>query len=421
MTIHPAVTTFQQLMLKHVRRSIRQAPVHLEFGQVSPLLSKGTGSEGTGSERVVIQDAKTLASMLIDPEVGFGDAYMEGRIKVEGDLVRALEVVLDALRRSPNKSWFDRLTSGWLQYIQANTLDGSISNIHRHYDLDTAFYKLWLDAKLIYTCAYFPKSSATLEEAQWFKMEHICRKLRLKPGERVVDAGCGWGALAMHMAKFYGTTVQAFNISHEQIQYAQAQARLQGLSDRVEFIERDYRTITGSFDVFVSIGMLEHVGREHYGSLEETIYRSVGDAGRGLIHFIGRNRPEPFSTWIRKRIFPGAYVPSLREALGVFEKHDYAVLDVENLRLHYAKTLEHWLDRFEHSADVIVRSLGIDFFRAWELYLASSIASFRIGQLQLFQVLFAGSECVDIPWTRDHLYANDSWNLEETRCAPVTF
>src|SRR5208282_3355289 len=163
-------------------------------------------------------------------------------------------------------------------------------------------------------------------------MEHVCRKVRLRPGETVVDAGCGWGALALYMAKHYGVTVKAFNISREQIQYARMQARNEGLAGRVEFIEDDYRTISGRFDAFVSVGMLEHVGREHYSELGRVIHRAIGDSGRGLIHFIGRNRPKPFSAWIRKRIFPGAYAPTLREAMEILEPHDYAVFDVENLR-----------------------------------------------------------------------------------------
>jgi cyclopropane-fatty-acyl-phospholipid synthase len=217
------------------------------------------------------------------------------------------------------------------------------------------------------------------------------------------------------MAKHYGVTVRAYNISHEQIEYAQARARKEGLADQVEFVEDDYRNISGDFDVFVSVGMLEHVGREHYYELEEVIFRTIGNSGRGLLHFIGRNRPAHFSTWIRKRIFPGAYAPALREAVEIFEKHEYSVLDVENLRQHYALTLEHWLQLYERSADRVIELFGPEFFRAWKLYLAGSLASFRIGHLQLFQVAFVGSACQRIPWTRAHLYAEDSQAEEESR------
>ena len=161
-------------------------------------------------------------------------------------------------------------------------------------------------------------------------------------------------------------------------------------SSSVEFIEDDYRNVSGHFDVFVSVGMLEHVGRENYPELGRVIHRTIGDTGRGFLHFIGRNRPQPFNVWIRKRIFPGAYPPTLRESMEVLEPHNYCVLDVENLRMHYAKTLEHWLARFESSFDTVVRERGMEFARMWRLYLAGSVASFRAGNLQLFQVLFAG-------------------------------
>ena len=230
-----------------------------------------------------------------------------------------------------------------------------------------------------------------------------------------MDAGCGWGALALHMARHYGVSVKAFNISREQIQYARRQAAREGLAGQVEFIEDDYRNISGRFDAFVSVGMLEHVGREHYSELGKIIHRAIGDSGRGLIHFIGRNRPEPFSAWIRKRIFPGAYCPALREAMDIFEPHEYAVLDVENLRLHYAKTLEHWLARYERSVERVSALFGPEFVRAWRLYLAGSIASFRTGLLQLFQIVFAGSGCPQIPWTRAHLYAGEERVEKESR------
>jgi cyclopropane-fatty-acyl-phospholipid synthase len=416
MVSHPAVTPFQRLLFKQLRRFIGQAPIRLRLGTGSSSLS-----DGTGPECVVIYDNSALVGMMLDPEIGFGDAYMKGRVDIEGDLVHALEVVFRAMQGASKRRWFNRLASYWLEHLQANTLDGSASNIHRHYDLNTDFYKLWLDPQLVYTCAYFPTPSATLEKAQLAKLDYICRKLQLQPGERVVEVGCGWGALAIYMAKHYGVTVQAYNISHEQIEYARTRASKEGLAGQVEFIEDDYRNISGDFDVFVSVGMLEHVGRENYRVLGETIHRAIGDSGRGLIHFIGRNRPEHFSTWIRKRIFPGAYTPSLREAIEIFEQREYAVLDVENLRRHYALTLEHWLNRYERSADCVIDLYGPEFFRAWKLYLAGSGASFRIGQLQLFQVAFAGSACQRIPWTRAYLYAEESQVERNLRWSHAAF
>ena len=216
---------------------------------------------------VLICDRRTLARLFFDPEVGFGDAYAEGHIQVEGDLVALLEAAHLSMSSAQAGSWYSRLASHWLERAQANTLRGSRKNIHHHYDLTTDFYKLWLDPQLVYTCAYFPSPSATLEEAQLAKLDHVCRKLQLQPGETVVEAGCGWGALGLYMAKHYGVSVKAFNISREQILFARQRAKEEGLSDRVEFIEDDYRNISGRFDAFVSVGMLEHVGADHYAEL----------------------------------------------------------------------------------------------------------------------------------------------------------
>jgi cyclopropane-fatty-acyl-phospholipid synthase len=296
--------------------------------------------------------------------------------------------------------------------LQDNSRHGSRNNIHRHYDLGNDFYKLWLDEQLLYTCAYFPTPSSTLETAQIAKMDHVCRKLRLQPGETVVEAGCGWGALALHMAREYGVSVKAYNVSHEQIAFARARARAEGLSHRVEYVEEDYRAISGKFDVFVSVGMLEHVGLDHFQEFSEIIHRSIGDTGRGLLHFIGRNYPAVFSRWIRKHIFPGGFVPSLRQSLKVLEPKNYSILDVENLRMHYAKTLEHWLERFEKSRHQVTGMYDSRFVRAWRLYLAGSIAAFRGGHLQLFQILFTGSQREPIFWTRDPLYAESNAELE---------
>jgi cyclopropane-fatty-acyl-phospholipid synthase len=347
---------------------------------------------------------RELAAVLLNPESGFGDLYSEGRVQVEGDLVELLETLYQAPLPDPPMY---RFVSRWLDWIQANTLRGSRRNIHQHYDLPTDFYSLWLDSQLAYTCAYFPRQGISLEEAQAAKLDLVSRKLRLRRGETVVEAGCGWGALALHMAKHYGVRVKAFNISHEQIALARERAQREGLAGEVEFIEDDYRSIKGKFDVFVSVGMLEHVGRAHYRDLGDVIYQSIGDRGRGLLHFIGRNQSKPLSAWIRKRIFPGAYVPSLREVMDTFEPHDFSVVDVENLRLHYATTLEHWLQRYQQSYDLIERRYGASFARMWRLYLAGSIAAFRVGTIQLFQVVFTGARCEALPWTRADLYQGE--------------
>jgi cyclopropane-fatty-acyl-phospholipid synthase len=279
-------------------------------------------------------------------------------------------------------------------------------NIHHHYDLGNDFYRLWLDREMVYTCAYFPSPGTSLEDAQRAKMEYVCRKLDLRPHDRVVEAGCGWGALALYMARHHGVTVRAFNISREQIRYARERALAEGLSNRVEFIEDDYRNITGSFDVFASIGMLEHVGLECYEALGRLIGCVLRPDGRGLLHFIGRNQPRSLNPWIAKRIFPGGYAPTLGEVTSrVLEPSNLSILDVENLRLHYAETLRHWRTRFDIASEQVARTFELSFARAWRLYLAGSEAAFRVGALQLFQLVFAPGASNRVALTRDPLYA----------------
>lgn len=344
-------------------------------------------------------DRATLYAFLRSTEIGFGEGYTDGRIEVEGDLVE----LLAAAYATPRSPLAERLLFR-SRRPRRNTLRGSRHNIHRHYDLGNEFYRLWLDERMLYTCAYYPTPEATLEEAQVAKMHHVCRKVALRPGERVVEAGCGWGSLALHMARHYGVTVRAFNISSEQIAWAREQAARQGLADRVEFVLDDYRHIRGTYDCFMSVGMLEHVGPSHYRDLSRVMDRCLAPHGRGLIHTIGRTRPTRLNAWIEKHIFPGGYPPSLGEMMALFEPARFSVLDVENLRLHYERTAAAWLERFERHVDTVQRMFDERFVRAWRLYLAGTTVAFRVGLLQLFQVVFARERHNGIPWTRAGVY-----------------
>ena len=356
--------------------------------------------------RVRLHDSEALQQLLLNPALHFGDLYSVGRVDVDGDLVRFLESTYRASAAATKFHKLKKVQTHLLNRPRQNHLAGSRENIHHHYDIGNEFYELWLDREAMqYTCAYFPSPELTIEQAQRAKMDHVCRKLRLKPGDRVVEAGCGWGGLARHMARHYGVTVSSYNISHQQILYAREQARAQGLEDKVTYVEDDYRNISGEYDVFVSVGMLEHVGRDHYAALGDVIHRCLTPNGRGLIHSIGRNKPELMNAWIEKRIFPGAYPPTLREMMDIFEPHEFSVLDVENLRLHYARTLERWLARFDENEGKIEKMYDRAFVRAWRLYLAGSIAAFTTGSLQLLQVVFTRGANNDLPWSRAHLYA----------------
>jgi len=364
-----------------------------------------SGTENSPVAQVFIGDRGALWRLVANPDLHFGDSFSSGRIDVEGDMVEFLEAIYRSAATVPSTSLQRRLLAR-SRPARSNTLKGSRDNIHQHYDIGNDFYQLWLDEQMVYTCAYFPTHGVTLENAQIAKMDHVCRKLGLQPGDSVVEAGCGWGSLARHMAKHYGVKVKAYNISHQQVEYARERASAEGLDERVEYIEDDYRNISGDFDAFVSVGMLEHVGVDHYRNLGDVIHGCLKDSGRGLIHSIGRNLAKPMNAWIEKRIFPGAYPPTLAEIMQIFEPWEYSVLDVENLRLHYARTLEHWLWRFEKAADRVAAMFDETFVRAWRLYLAGSVAAFRASEMQLFQVVFAPRYNNDIPWTRAHLYAS---------------
>jgi len=366
-----------------------------------------TTSTSSPPIRVYIHQRSTLNKLLIDPSLYFGEGYSQGTIEVEGSLVSLNEAINRSMPSVNAKHFYRDGIRGCLRWLSRNTIDAARNNVHHHYDIGNDFYQLWLDQQLAYTCAYFSDPEMSLEAAQIAKMDHVCRKVGLKPGDTVVEAGCGWGALALHMAKNYGVRVKAFNVSHEQIIYARERANAERLSDRVEFVEDDWRNITGSFDSFVSVGMLEHVGLKNYEELGNVISRCQKPDGRGLIHSIGCNSPRVLDSWTTKRIFPGAHVPSLSEMMRIFEPQKFSILDVENLRLHYALTLEHWLQRYEQNIDEVRGMFDEKFIRTWRLYLSASIASFRTGSLQLFQVVFTNGRNNEVPWTRDKLYQSD--------------
>jgi cyclopropane-fatty-acyl-phospholipid synthase len=394
------VSALDRFLVRQIVAFTGGVPVTLVLWNGQEIASGGARSVA----RLTIRDRGALWALCLNPDLNFGDLYSVGRIDVEGDLTRFLEIVYVSITDAPATGVLKYLRQ-FLNRPRRNTLARSREHIHHHYDLGNSFYELWLDKEAMqYTCAYYPDPAMTLEQAQRAKMDHVCRKLQLKPGDRVVEAGCGWGGLARHMAKHYGVTVRSYNISHQQIVYAREKAKEQGLEGRVEYVEDDYRNLSGTYDVFVSIGMLEHVGRDHYRVLGDVADRCLTDKGRGLIHTIGRNKPELMNAWIEKRIFPGAYPPTLREMMEIFEPSRFSVLDVENIRLHYARTLEHWLERFESHAAEVEKTYDRAFTRAWRLYLSGSIASFTTGSLQLFQVVFARERNNDIPRTREHVY-----------------
>ncbi|MGH8231750.1 MAG: SAM-dependent methyltransferase, partial [Steroidobacteraceae bacterium] len=253
--------SLESTLLRRLLSAMGNPPVEFALWNGERVAPAGSGA----AIRVRFLDRPTLFRVLRDPQMQFPESYSAGRIEVEGDLVQLIGLLYRGLAADESGRSFSQRIGRWFRGSRRNTLTGSRRNIHHHYDIGNEFYALWLGETMAYTCAYYPTAAATLEQAQTAKMDHVCRKLQLKPGDNVVEAGCGWGSLALHMARHYGARVRAFNISREQVAFAREQAKRQGLDHQVEFVQEDYRNISGQYDVFASVGMLEHVGRENYG------------------------------------------------------------------------------------------------------------------------------------------------------------
>jgi len=404
------VTALDRFLVTRLARAVDAR--HVAFALWDGVDVYTPGDQETLLGRFTFRDRGALISSITSPELGFGDAYSAARIDIDGDLTQVMVSLFRGMAAG-GPTAAKRSLVGRLPKPQVNTRGRAKKHIHHHYDLGNAFYRLWLGETMVYTCAYYTSEEVGLEEAQREKMHHVFRKARLKPGMQVVEAGCGWGSLAMHMAEHYGVQVKAFNISHEQIAYARDQARMRGLSRQVEFIEDDYRNVSGKFDAFVSVGMLEHVGKDNYNTLGDVIYRSLKRGGLGVVHSVGRSFRAPPNAWLERRIFPGSYPPSLRDMMDIFEGHEFSILDIENLRLHYAETLMEWLRRFDAHADKIAHMYDESFVRAWRLYLGGCAAAFLASTIQLYQVVFSHPDDNRISMTRGHVYGTDShdWDL----------
>lgn len=359
-----------------------------------------------------VKTPAALRGIIFRSSLGFGNAYTRGEIDVEGDLQQVVLASFAAREQNLKGAWWGRGRYLIEFLARANTLAGSKRNIAAHYDLSNEFYALWLDQEMQYTCAYFAHADDTLEQAQRRKMDLVCRKLDLKAGDLVVEAGGGWGGLALHMARHWGVRVKSFNISRSQVEYARERAGRLGLGpEQVEYFLDDYRNIPRHVercDKFASICMLEHVGRENYRAFHRLIGGLLRPGGLALLQFISRTRPSPISNpWLEKHVFPGYYNPSLGEVVGALEAltKGLQVVDVENMRFHYALTLRHWLDRFEQNAGRIGARWGEAVVRTFRLYLNGGLADFGHGRGTLiYQALLSNGCDNSAPLTRLRMF-----------------
>ena len=357
--------------------------------------------------------------LALNPRLYIGEAYMDGTLTVEegGTIFDLLALVVSNTAHrevSILDRWGLRMRRWLRAFSQANPVQRSRSNVAHHYDLSTDLYEMFLDARRQYSCAYFADPSMSLEEAQRAKLDHIARKLLLEPHHRVLDIGCGWGGLALHIAETTGAHVTGITLSAEQHAYAVASAKERGLTDKVAFHLRDYRNETGTYDRVVSVGMFEHVGVPNYDTFFETIRDRLMPDGVAMMHTIVQGgTPWPTNPWLMKYIFPGGYCPAVSEVVTSIERSRLWNCDMECWRLHYAETLRHWRDAFiAHWRDA--EALYDErFCRMWEFYLAGCEVGFRHDNMMVVQFQLARQRDA-VPLTRDYLYqANDKAAMRE--------
>jgi cyclopropane-fatty-acyl-phospholipid synthase len=361
-----------------------------------------------------LRDDRAIRRLVLNPSLGVGEVYMDGTMSAEdGSLYDLMDVVLTNVQRNPSGHPLIRLNESlsaagrrWAQYNPAHR---SRRNVAHHYDLNGRLYSLFLDRDRQYSCAYFLRGNETLEEAQVAKKRHIAAKLCLdRPDLRVLDIGCGWGGLALTLARDYGVRVTGITLSQEQLTEARARAAAERLQDRVRFELLDYREVSETFDRIVSVGMFEHVGVGHYDEFFNTLARRLKPDGVALIHAIGRSDgPGGTNPWLQKYIFPGGYSPALSEVFPPVEHSGLMATDIEVLRLHYAETLRHWRRRFAANRDAIAALYDERFCRMFEFYLAISEITFRYRGHMVWQVQLAHAHGA-VPITRDYIAAAEA-------------
>ena len=382
-------------------------------GQLRVTWPDGTTTTYQGSPgptaAIALRDSATLRHLTFNPALAVGEAYMDGGLCPLGcSIYDVLDVLMLNDAHGNNgilrlRYALSRLTR---RFAQFNPAARSQRNVAHHYDLNGRLYSLFLDRDRQYSCAYFPTGDETLEQAQIAKKRLIATKLKLdRPGLEVLDIGCGWGGMALTLARDYGAKVTGITLSTEQLAEAQARTAAEGLQDRVSFQLLDYRSLDRRFDRIVSVGMFEHVGVGHYDTFFQVVSRSLTPDGIALLHAIGRSGPpDATNSWITKYIFPGGYCPALSEVLPAVERSGLHTTDVEILRLHYAETIRHWRRRFAANRDTIASIYDERFCRMFEFYLCGSELAFRNAGQMVFHIQLSHNQAA-VPLTRDYLAA----------------
>ncbi|AKN33161.1 SAM-dependent methyltransferase [Clostridium carboxidivorans P7] len=358
--------------------------------------------EGESKFTIVFNEHISKADIIRDPFITFGEGYMTKKLDIEGDVQKVIESLYN------NKESFLSNGNKYMDLIKrmSNTIKNSKEYIQHHYDIGNDFYKLWLDSTMTYSCGYFKANDDSLETAQKNKVRHILKKLCLEEGQTLLDIGCGWGELIITAAKQYKVKAMGITLSSEQFAKVNERIKDEGLEDLVQVKLTDYRELENvKFDRIVSVGMVEHVGKEHIGEYFNAVNNLLNEKGVSMLHCITAIGEGGTNTWIDKHIFPGGYIPSVKELIDNMTDYKFYLNDVESLRRHYGRTLEYWARNFENALPEIRKTKDETFIRMWRLYLDACAASFNCGNIDIHQFLFVKGVNNELPWTREYMYA----------------
>ncbi|NGT12092.1 class I SAM-dependent methyltransferase [Clostridium perfringens] len=386
-------------IVKSIAEHLSDRPFDLEYWD-GEIIKYG---EGEPEFKLIIKNFPSKKELLSDPSVALGEAYMKGDIDIEGDLQKFFESIIRNKDSFMNKNTVFRLASK----IKAPSLIKSKKDIAHHYDIGNDFYSLWLDKTMSYSCGYFKNPTDTLYDAQMNKIHHILKKLNLKEGQHLLDIGCGWGYLIIEAAKLYKVKALGITLSEEQFKKAKERIKQEGLEDLVDVQLMDYRNLEKSnleFDRIVSVGMAEHVGHANLPLFFKNVDSVLKESGLFLLHNITNLVETEGNKWITTYIFPGGYLPTLREELNIAADINFRTLDLESLRLHYMKTLEEWCKNFMNHLDEERDMFDDEFLRMWHLYLATCAAAFHYWDIDIHQILFSKGINNTLPMTRKYLY-----------------
>ncbi|CCJ66558.1 cyclopropane-fatty-acyl-phospholipid synthase family protein [Leuconostoc falkenbergense] len=385
---------------KQILKSSFDAPIDVEFWDGETVHF----GEGESIAKIIMHELIPIKEIVAHASLTFGEAYMDGKIEIQGDLQELVTLAYRSQDSFFNNSKFSKLIPK-----HSHSEKVSKNDVQSHYDIGNDFYEMWLDKTMTYSCAYFASESDTLEAAQMNKVRHILNKLHAQEGETLLDIGCGWGTLLFTAAKEYGLKATGVTLSQQQYDFVSDKIKAEGLTGQVNVYLEDYRELKEQYDHVTSVGMFEHVGKENLAAYFSKIDQLLVENGTALIHGItGQHKGAGVDAWINKYIFPGGYIPNLAENIDHIMDAHLQVDDLEPLRRHYQKTLEIWTDNFHDVSESVISRYGERFYRMWDLYLQACAASFESGNIDVVQYLLTkGASSTNLPMTRSYIYHAD--------------